>query len=197
MNNDLYDYDICMIYLVMCLSPFSLKALWLFLKKYHRLSANLFSEIQKYSEMQEFRNKFRNLFLTVLDSGCQNQSGSMIMFWWVPSAWFTASAFYLYPDLLEGAVELCWNFFHENTNLIHEGSQPKNCWKAPSPNTIIFRELRFQHVNIGRIHTFRSEQAAFNLKFLVCPWSQSEVLGRVESSSTFLTPNHLRINLAE
>ena len=123
MNNDLYDYDICMIYLVMCLSPFSLKALWLFLKKYHRLSANLFSEIQKYSEMKEFRNKFRNLFLTVLDSGCQNQSGSMIMFWWVPSAWFTASAFYLYPDLLEGAVELCWNFFHENTNLIHEGAQ--------------------------------------------------------------------------
>ena len=111
-------------FILLCVfSPFSLKALWLFLKKYHRLSGNLFSEIKKYPDMQEFRNKFRNLFLTVLDSGCQNQSGSMIMFWWVPSAWFTASAFYLYPDLLEGAMELCGNFFHENTNLIHEGAQ--------------------------------------------------------------------------
>ena len=83
-------------------------------KKKQTQTENLFSEIQKYSEMQKFRNKFRNLFLTVLDSGCQNQGGSMTVFWWVPSAWFTTSAFYLYPNLLEGAIELCWNFFHEN-----------------------------------------------------------------------------------
>ena len=110
-------------FILLCVLVLLLESPLAFVKKKQTQTENLFSEIQKYSEMQKFRNKFRNLFLTVLDSGCQNQGGSMTVFWWVPSAWFTTSAFYLYPDLLEGAIELCWNFFHENINLIHEGTQ--------------------------------------------------------------------------
>lgn len=65
--------------------------------------------------------KKRNIFLIVLEPG-KSKIKVLVIFWWEPVPYITASAFLLCPQYEWGGGKPLWGFLYKNTDPIHVAS---------------------------------------------------------------------------